>query len=69
MRRQSDLRWCGREIRMALEQASLEVQDVFTQLVILSLQHAEILLHGLKLLDLLLELLDVALLALTERTL
>lgn len=47
----------------------MQVENVLSQLEVLTLQRAIVLLHVLKFLDLLLELLDVALFALTERAL
>ena len=59
----------GWDLALGLEEARLQVDDVVAQLVVLGLQGLVQLAQLLKLLDLVLELLDVFLLALAEGTL
>lgn len=61
-----DVRWCRWKVGLVLQQPGLQIQDVFTELVVLVLQRLVVLLQVTKVLDLLLELLDVAFFTLTE---
>jgi hypothetical protein len=55
-----------RELAVGLDEARLQVDDVFAQRVVLGLDGLVVLLEGVELADLLLELLDVAFFALAE---
>lgn len=66
---ETDVGWWLRVLALGLEEAGLEVDDVFTQRVVLSLDGLVVLLQRVHLADLLLQLLDISLLALAKGTL
>lgn len=64
--RKVDVWWWLRRFDLGVNEPGLQVNDVLSQRIVLSLEHLELLLHLTIVAHLLLELLDVAFLSLTE---